>query len=404
MPNRGVAVAAVGARPRRCRSPRRSPGWAEQDPAVWWTHGVAATRAAVAASGLSGGRPSRRSASPTRCTASSLTDGRQRVLRPAIIWCDSRAVAHRREGVRARSGAEDVPGPPAQLAGELHRLQARWVKENEPELFAPHRTRCMLPGRLHRPPDDRGARTTASGLSEGILWDFLEGRRRRHRAGPLRHAGEPCVPERRPDVRRAGSADAAAAGELGLAEPACRVTYRAGDQPNNAFSLNVLEPGEIAATAGTSGVVYGVSDQAALRPAVAREHLRARQPRGRSPALRRAPVRERHGHPLQLAEANARWRGSAVLRRDEPRGARGARRLGRRASSCPTATAPSARWRTGTPAPRVRASTSTATRRAHLLRAAPGRHRLRAALRPGHHAGHGHGRQSRCGPGTPTCS
>lgn len=55
------------------------------------------------------------------------------------------------------------------------------------------------------------------------------------------------------------------AADLGLAA-GTPVSYRAGDQPNNAFSLNVVNPGETAATAGTSGVIYSVTEKNAYDP------------------------------------------------------------------------------------------------------------------------------------------
>jgi xylulokinase len=55
------------------------------------------------------------------------------------------------------------------------------------------------------------------------------------------------------------------ASEIGLPE-GIPVSYRAGDQPNNALSLNVLSPGDVAATAGTSGVIYGVTDKKKFDP------------------------------------------------------------------------------------------------------------------------------------------
>jgi xylulokinase len=73
------------------------------------------------------------------------------------------------------------------------------------------------------------------------------------------------VPDIVPTFSEQGRLSASAAEELGLL-PGIRIAYRAGDQPNNAFSLKVLNPGEIAATAGTSGVVYGVSDEVKYDP------------------------------------------------------------------------------------------------------------------------------------------
>ena len=236
------------------------PGWAEQDPAVWWEHVVRVTRllgrqvalSAVRAVGIS-----------YQMHGLVCLDKGGRVLRPAIIWCDGRAV-----GIGERAFRE--LGPERCLArllnspGNFTATRLAWVRENEPALFA-RIHRVLLPGDYVAWRMTGEARTTTSGLSEAILWDFLEG-------GPasfvLEHLGIPAamLPPAVPAFSPQGVLSAAAAAELDLPAGA-PVTYRAGDQPNNALSLNVLEPGEFAATAGTSGVVYGVGDQAAFDPA-----------------------------------------------------------------------------------------------------------------------------------------
>ena len=147
--------------------------------------------------------------------------------------------------------------------GNFTAAKLAWVKENQPDVYA-NVAHFMLPG------DYLAARltgevvTTASGLSEGILWDFLENRPADFL---MQYYGfdASLMPPLCPTFGQQGRLTAAAAAELGLAE-GTPVTYRAGDQPNNALSLNVLEPGELAATAGTSGVVYGVSDRAQYEP------------------------------------------------------------------------------------------------------------------------------------------
>jgi xylulokinase len=233
------------------------PGWAEQHPADWWTNAVAATRQAIARSGQPG--------SAIRAIGISyqmhglvVVDRGQRVLRPAIIWCDGRAV---QIGERAfeQIGRLSCLARLLNSPGNFTASKLRWVKEHEPDIFAGV-DKAMLPGDYIAMRLTGRAATTASGLSEGILWDFLDGRVSQD---VLEAYGLPAsvIPDLVPTFGEQGVVTDTAAAELGLTA-GTPVAYRAGDQPNNAFSLNVLEPGEVAATAGTSGVVYGVGDRA----------------------------------------------------------------------------------------------------------------------------------------------
>jgi len=235
------------------RSPR--PGWAEQDPETWWTHAVAAAREI-------GERAGGRMAAVTgigiayQMHGLVLLDKAGQVLRPSIIWCDSRAVETGRrafEAIGEKACLERLLNSP----GNFTASKLAWVKENEPDVFS-RVHKAMLPGDYLAWRMTGRMSTTPSGLSEMILWDFKDG-------APadvvLRHYGIPAVflPEVVPTFSDQGRLTDAAAAELGVGRGAV-VGYRAGDQPNNAFSLKVLEPGEAAATAGTSGVVYGVGD------------------------------------------------------------------------------------------------------------------------------------------------
>jgi xylulokinase len=236
------------------------PGWAEQDPEVWWRHLVEATRELAAG----GADLSRVEAIGVSYQMHGLVclDQASRVLRPAIIWCDSRAVAIG-EAAFAALGPERCFRSLLNSPGNFTASKLKWVKDNEPQLFTRIR-RVLLPGDYIALRLTGEAATTPSGLSEGILWDFGEDRLARFL---LEHYGLPAdlIPAVVPNFGVQGRITAEAARQLGL--PAgVAVAYRAGDQPNNALSLNVLEPGEIAATAGTSGVVYGVGDRTAYDP------------------------------------------------------------------------------------------------------------------------------------------
>ena len=181
-------------------------------------------------------------------------DKDRNVLRPSIIWCDSRAVPYGQKAFDT-IGHERCLSHLLNSPGNFTASKLAWVKENELELYAKIH-KIMLPGDYIAMKLSGEIYTTVSGLSEGMLWDFKEG-------APaqilLDHYGidKELIADIRPTFAEQGRVTAAAAAELGLAE-GTPITYRAGDQPNNALSLNVFNPGEIASTAGTSGVVYGV--------------------------------------------------------------------------------------------------------------------------------------------------
>lgn len=230
-------------------------GWAEQDPDLWWTHVVQATHDVMRKAGIG---PSDVAAIGISYQMHGLVvlDASHRPLRPAIIWCDSRAVATG-EAAFNELGPQRCLSAILNSPGNFTASKLAWVREHEPEIFSKI-ARFLLPGdyialRLTGEPA-----TTVSGLSEGTLWDFSSSQPAQFL---LDHYGiDPAMmPPIVPTFGLQGRIRPEAARELGLAA-GTPVTYRAGDQPNNALSLRVLEPGEIAATAGTSGVVYGVSD------------------------------------------------------------------------------------------------------------------------------------------------
>ncbi|WP_128547936.1 xylulokinase [Larkinella soli] len=233
------------------------PGFAEQQPEAWWKNACLASKAVLSKASV---RPEDVKAIGISYQMHGLVvvDKDLNVLRPSIIWCDSRAVPYGEKAFQALGQSRSLQHL-LNSPGNFTAAKLAWVKENEPGVYGKIH-KFMLPG------DYLAARmtgeivTTPSGLSEGIFWDFQENRPADFL---LDYYGfDPSlIADIRPTFSVQGQVSARAAAELGLAA-GTPVTYRAGDQPNNALSLNVLEPNEIAATAGTSGVVYGVSDQA----------------------------------------------------------------------------------------------------------------------------------------------
>ena len=230
------------------------PGWAEQDPNMWWENLKKATAEVLSSSTIKRDQIIAIGIS-YQMHGLVLIDKQKQVLRPSIIWCDSRAVEIGQKAFSA-IGSEKCLSSLLNSPGNFTASKLRWVKENEPKIFEKI-DKFMLPGDYIAMRLTGESATTLSGLSEGILLDFKTNSIANLL---LEHYGisSDLVPQIVPTFGDQGKINRIASQELGLPE-GIPITYRAGDQPNNALSLNVMEPGEIAATAGTSGVVYGVS-------------------------------------------------------------------------------------------------------------------------------------------------
>lgn len=230
------------------------PGWAEQDPADWWMYLKTAIRNVIGQANIKGTEIEAIGIS-YQMHGLVMVDKKMEVLRPSIIWCDSRAVSY---GERAfkNIGQEMCFSHLLNSPGNFTASKLAWVKEFEPEIY--HSTyKCMLPGDYIAMRLTGEIRTTISGLSEGIFWDF----KKHEISGTLMNYfgfDKELIPDIVPTFGLQGYLLGSVATELGL-KKGIPITYRAGDQPNNALSLNVLNPGEIAATGGTSGVIYGVN-------------------------------------------------------------------------------------------------------------------------------------------------
>lgn len=228
-------------------------GWAEQDPEMWWTNAKLALSKIMAEADAKG--------SDIKAIGISYqmhglvcVDKQQKVLRDSIIWCDSRAVPYGEKAFKDL-GSEKCLSHLLNSPGNFTAAKLAWVKENEPELFS-NIYKVMLPGDYLAMKLSGEINTTISGLSEGMMWDFKEKRPAKFLFDYYGFA-EDTIADIVPTFAVQSVVSKAAAEETGLAE-GTPISYRAGDQPNNALSLNVFNPGEIASTAGTSGVVYGV--------------------------------------------------------------------------------------------------------------------------------------------------
>jgi xylulokinase len=234
------------------------PGWAEQDPNLWWqyvqqaiikchatkrynTYDIGAIGIAYQMHGLV------------------IVDKAQQVLRNSIIWCDSRAVGIGERALQ-QIGNEKALSHLLNSPGNFTASKLAWVKEYEPAIYD-RIHKIMLPGDFIAMKMTGDITTSSSALSEGIFWDF---KTNTLSEDVLNHFGfsKSIFPEIQPLFQSHGSLKTNVAAELSV-KPGIPISYKAGDQPNNALALNVLQPGEVAATAGTSGVIYGVSDQLA---------------------------------------------------------------------------------------------------------------------------------------------
>lgn len=229
-------------------------GWAEQEPSNWWSNLKIIIKELLDKYHIEGNNISFIGIS-YQMHGLVAVDKKGKVLRPSIIWCDSRAVETGNKAFK-----ELGPGildHSLNSPGNFTASKLKWVKENEPEIYKQIH-KIMLPGDYIAYKLTGEINTTISGLSEGIMWDFKENTILH---SLLDHYGidKDLIPPLVDTFSNQGKIMSPVAEELGLSKDAI-VSYRAGDQPNNALSLNVLEAGELAATAGTSGVVYGISD------------------------------------------------------------------------------------------------------------------------------------------------
>ncbi|MEX6686677.1 FGGY family carbohydrate kinase [Danxiaibacter flavus] len=236
-------------------------GWAEQSPDSWWNFARQAIKKAHA-SKLYNPKDIAAIGIAYQMHGLVLVDKDQQVLRDSIIWCDSRAVPYGDKAF-ATIGEEKCLSHLLNSPGNFTAAKLAWVKENEPEVYEKI-YKLMLPGDFIAMKLTGSISTSVSSLSEGIFWDFKEDALSED-VLTFFDFDRSVIPSIQNVFSEHGRVSQSVADELQLTA-GIPVSYKAGDQPNNALSLNVLEPGEVASTAGTSGVIYGVSDQLAYDP------------------------------------------------------------------------------------------------------------------------------------------
>ncbi|RPD50666.1 xylulokinase [Paracnuella aquatica] len=237
------------------------PGWAEQNPDEWWENVQGAIRKATVGNDFA----------PTDIAAIGIAyqmhglvtvDSNGNALRDSIIWCDSRAIPYGEKAFQ-QIGEERSLSHLLNSPGNFTAAKLAWVKEKEPQVFQKI-AQVMLPGDYIALKLTGQATISPSSLSEGIFWDFQD---EAISQDVLQAFGfeKSLIPTVQPTFSEHGYLEQNIAEALGL-KAGIPVSYKSGDQPNNALSLNVLQPGEVAATAGTSGVIYGISDQLTYDP------------------------------------------------------------------------------------------------------------------------------------------
>ena len=232
------------------------PGWAEQSPDTWWKD---VQQAILKAHGTKKYDPSEIGAIGIAYQMHGLVmvDKDKESIRNSIIWCDSRAVETGDKAFHA-IGETKCLSHLLNSPGNFTASKLAWVKANEPQHYNKIH-KVMLPGDFIAMKLTGKVNTSVSALSEGVFWDFQSEELSKD---VFKHFNfeEQLIPDIEPVFANHGALSRAAANSLSLTE-GIPVTYKAGDQPNNALSLNVMEPGEVAATAGTSGVIYGVTEK-----------------------------------------------------------------------------------------------------------------------------------------------
>ena len=230
-------------------------GWAEQSPEMWWENLKAATKKLKSLATGSQMTDVKAIGISYQMHGLVCVDKDKKALRPSIIWCDGRAVPYGNEAFDI-IGHEKCLQHLLNSPGNFTAAKLAWVKDNEPDIFEKI-YKIMLPGDFIAMKLSGGdINTTISGLSEGMFWDFKEQEVSRD---IMKFYGfsDSIIADIVPTFAIQSTVCREVADELGISE-GTSISYRGGDQPNNALSLNVMNPGEVAATGGTSGVVYGV--------------------------------------------------------------------------------------------------------------------------------------------------
>jgi xylulokinase len=239
------------------------PLWAEQRPENWWEAAQKAIRGVLAASGASGNSV-RGIGLSGQMHGLVLLDGSNRVIRPALIWCDQRSQAQV-DAINAAVGRETVlacVANPVLTGFTLPKLL--WVRDNEPELFAKVR-KVLLPKDYLRFQLTGEFASDVSDASGTALFDVVRRRWSRELVERLR-LDATILPVVLESHEISGRISRSAAEHTGLVE-GTPVVAGAGDQAASAVGNGIVEPGLVSCTIGTSGVVFAYTESPTYDPA-----------------------------------------------------------------------------------------------------------------------------------------
>lgn len=231
-------------------------GWAEQDPNLWWKYLCEATQKLLYEAKINSDQITSIGLS-YQMHGLVVVDREINALRKSIIWCDSRAIPYGEKAFE-KLGKTYCQGHLLNSPGNFTASKLAWVIENEPELYQKVH-KLMLPGDFLVAKLTDDIQTTITGLSEGIFWDFKNDQPSQA-LFDYYQMDQSLVPEVVDNFTVQATVSSAGAQATGLKE-GTPITYRAGDQPNNAYTLGARNTGDVVATGGTSGVVYALTDQ-----------------------------------------------------------------------------------------------------------------------------------------------
>jgi FGGY-family pentulose kinase len=232
-------------------------GWAEQDPAVWWSSLVEAVHGGLEESGVAADEIAGISVDATASTVLPV-DENGRHLRPAIMWMDVRASEQAKRIQETGDPALKYNGFGA-VSAEWGLPKALWIKECEPDVYA--RTKYVVEcgdWLIHRLTGEWAA--SINMVSSKFYYDRDEGG---WPEGLYEAVGGDDLLAKFPETVLdlgvpVGGLRADVAEELGLRADT-PVAEGAVDAYAGALGLGVVEPGTLALITGSSHVMIGQS-------------------------------------------------------------------------------------------------------------------------------------------------
>jgi xylulokinase len=230
-------------------------GWAEQDPEDWWGAATRAVQQCLAQANINPGDINGIGLTGQMHGLVAL-DKNDRVVRPAILWCDQRTSQECRE-ITEELGAQQLIEFTANPALTVFTLpKIRWMQKHEPEVWSGVRS-ILLPKDYVRFRLTGSRATDVADASGTLLFDVAH---RQWSAPMLEVAGlhADLLPRVFESQQISGHVSEEAGRATGL-RAGIPVVAGAGDQAAGAVGMGIVEPGAVSATIGTSGVVFAAT-------------------------------------------------------------------------------------------------------------------------------------------------